>query len=150
MKKSYLVLVCLAVMLALVFYTPAAAQTSQAGPPQAMISASPPAAEQARPILAISFKATPEALIAIAAAVLAILFDWMPKLKDWYNEFGEGQKRGIMSVLLLLITGAIFGLNCAGWLQTGWICSSAGILDAVVLLIYAIAVNQGVHKLTKP
>jgi hypothetical protein len=108
------------------------------------------AATAAPPARAVSVVLTPEMLIGFASVILALLFDWLPGLKTWYDKFGDGQKRGLMAGLLVLITGAVFGLSCAGWLQTGWMCTGTGIQDAVFLLVLAIAINQGIHNLTKP
>lgn len=100
---------------------------------------------------AVAVKVTPEVLVSIAAIFLAVLFDWLPGLKTWYNDkLGDGQKRGLMAGLLVIVTGAVFGLSCAGWLLTGWLCNGIGIQDAVFLLLFAIAINQGFHSLTKP
>lgn len=108
------------------------------------------ATARGQPLSAVSVAVTPETLIAFAAVVLAIVFDWFPGLKTWYDNLGDGQKRGLMAGLLVIVTGAVFGLSCAGWLQTGWLCNVIGIQDAIFLLVLAIAINQGVHSLTKP
>ena len=108
------------------------------------------AASAMSPPHAVAVTLTPESMIAFAAAFLAIICDWIPGLKTWYDKLGNGQKRGLMAGLLVIVTGAVFGLSCAGWLQTGWLCSGTGIQDAVFLLILAVAINQGIHSLTKP
>jgi hypothetical protein len=93
---------------------------------------------------------TPEMLIGFASVILALLFDWLPGLQSWYDKFGNGQKRGLMAGLLVIVTGGAFGLSCAGWLATGWLCNGTGIQNAVFLLVLAIAINQGIHNLAKP
>lgn len=103
-----------------------------------------------QPVHAVAVALTPETLIGFAAVILALLFDWLPGLKTWYDKFSEGQKRGLMAGLLVIVTGAVFGLSCAGWLQTGLLCNGIGIQDALFLLVLAVAINQGFHGLTKP
>jgi hypothetical protein len=142
-----LVVFSLAVMLIAVL--PVQAAANAVSPPvgvATMLLAIP--ADQ--PAKAVSVALTPEMLVAFAAMFLAILFDWLPGLKNWYDKYSDGQKRGLMAGCLVLITGAVFGLSCAGWLTTGWLCNGQGVQDAVFLLILAIAINQGFHSLTKP
>jgi hypothetical protein len=137
MKKIFRVIALLLVVLTLVIaaftVTPALAAISATSPPQT-----------------VAVNLTPEMLVGFASVILALLFDWLPGLKSWYDKFGEGQKRGLMALLLVIVTGAAFGLSCAGWLLTGWLCNSTGIQGAAYLLILAVAINQGIHSLTKP
>lgn len=89
-------------------------------------------------------------LLAIVAFVLALLFDWFPGLASWYEKFSDGQKRGIMALLLLIASIIIFMLGCFRLFDIGIACTSQGALQFVVLLISAIAINQGTHTLLKP
>jgi hypothetical protein len=98
----------------------------------------------------VDFQATPEKIVAAGAVLLAVLFDWLPGLKTWYDKLGDGQKRGLMAVLLLLIVGGTFGLTCAGVINSGMVCTGAGIEDAALLFALSIAINQGFHALAKP
>jgi hypothetical protein len=136
-KNTFRVITLLLVALTLVgmafVAVPARAATSGASPPQA-----------------VAVTLTPEMLIGFVSVILAVLFDWLPGLRPWYDKFDNGQKRGLMAGLLVIVTGAVFGLSCAGWLQTGWLCNGTGIQDAIFLLILAVAINQGIHSLTKP
>jgi hypothetical protein len=93
---------------------------------------------------------TPNLLIVIVAALIAILFDWLPGLKTWYDKILDGQKRGLMALLLLIITAAIFLISCAGWLNIATACNLEGAKSMVYMFLAAVAVNQGVHILTKP
>jgi hypothetical protein len=111
-----------------------------------LVAAAPPAG----PAHSVTVAITPEMLVGLGAVVLAVLFDWVPKLQTWYDNLGNGQKRGLMAGLLVILTGGVFGLRCAGWIQTGWACNGDGIQNAVYLLVLAVAINQGFHSLTKP
>jgi hypothetical protein len=108
------------------------------------------AATNEQPPPAIEVAMTPEVLVGIASMVLALLFDWLPGLKTWYDKLSDGQKRGLMVGLLVIVTGGVFGLSCAGWLLTSWLCNGSGIQEAAYLLLLAVAINQGIHSLTKP
>jgi hypothetical protein len=115
-------------------------------PATAAAAASPPG----QPAQSVTVAMTPELLIGFASVILAVLFDWLPGLKSWYDKYSDGAKRGLMAGLLVLVTGGAFGLGCAGWIQAGWACSGVGIQGAVYLLVIAVAINQGIHSLTKP
>jgi hypothetical protein len=91
---------------------------------------------------------TPEQISAIAGALLALIFEYFPKVSDWYNGQDEGVKRQIMLGLMVLAVGGAFGLSCAGLLNT-FVCTWMGAWDAVLALVAAIMANQGVHLLTK-
>jgi CHASE2 domain-containing sensor protein len=93
---------------------------------------------------------TPQTLVAFLAALLAVLFDWLPGLKTWFDKKTEGQKRGIMALLLLIVVALVFGLGCFNLIVTGWVCTVIGVQAALMLLLEAIAINQGVHFISKP
>lgn len=91
---------------------------------------------------------TPTQLTTIAAALLAILAEYVPGLNGWYATLKETEKRLVMLALLVIVVGVTFGLSCAGWLNA-WACSEAGLKDALFALVLAIGANQGTHLLTK-
>jgi len=113
--------------------------------PAAALTESPPLA--ASPLTVVF---TPEKLVGIGAVLLALLFDWLPGLAPWYDKLKDGQKRGLMAILLLLLSLGAFGMTCAGWIKTGWVCSGLGLLDPVYLWILSVVINQPFHGLTKP
>lgn len=98
----------------------------------------------------MEFVLTPQTLIAFLAALLAVLFDWLPGLKTWFDKKTEGQKRGIMALLLLIVVALVFGLSCFNLIFVGWACTVIGAETALILLLEAIAINQGVHFISKP
>jgi len=91
---------------------------------------------------------TPEQLIAIGAAVLSLLLEYIPPFSTWYETLSPGYKRLFMAGLLFVIVGAVFGLSCAGVVVV-LACSWAGVWAAVTAWIFAIAANQGIHLLFK-
>ena len=88
---------------------------------------------------------TPEAIIGVAAAVLALLFMYIPGFKDWYGKKTGETKQLIMLGLLLLTVAGVFGLGCAGQIDA-FTCDVPGVWDAVFMFVMAIVVNQGVYK----
>ena len=95
-----------------------------------------------------AFVLTPEILAAIAAAVLSLLFSYIPKLNVWFASLAQEVKRLSMAGLLLLISAAIFGLGCAGIVNSGISCDQAGLIRLITIFIIAIMANQSVYQLT--
>jgi protein-S-isoprenylcysteine O-methyltransferase Ste14 len=89
---------------------------------------------------------TTEQLILIAGAVLAVLFAYIPGLASWFEPLENTKKRLIMLGILIVVTGAIFGLSCAGILSSVT-CDKAGAISLVTALIYAIVANQGTYQI---
>lgn len=97
-----------------------------------------------------SFEITPEALLIFISAALALLFDYIPALKKWYDTKSEVEKRQIMLGMLLVSGTIVFAGSCLGWFITNLTCTPQDGLNFFIALLYSIGVNQGVHKLTKP
>ena len=55
----------------------------------------------------------PEVLTAAAGGLLSLLFLYTPRLKTWYNNQIRQTKALVMLGLLLLVTAAVTGLECA-------------------------------------
>ena len=91
---------------------------------------------------------TPEQLIAIGAAALSLLLEYLPPFSKWYETLSPGYKRLFMAGLLFVLVGAVFGLSCAGLLAV-FVCSWVGAGAAIVVWLQAIAINQGIHLVFK-
>ena len=96
------------------------------------------------------FEVSPEALVAIVAAVLALVFDWSPFVAKWYNDLSEVVKRVIMGGLLALTSIIIFSGDCYGLFNTVVECTWPGAAELFKLFAEALVINFGVHKVTKP
>jgi hypothetical protein len=97
---------------------------------------------------------TAETLSIIAAAVLSLAFGYIPGLRKVYEPLQPEQKQAVMALLLLGVVLAAFGLACAGWLallspDLAITCDQAGAAELVRALFLALAVNQGVHQISK-
>ena len=88
-----------------------------------------------------------ETLALIAGAVLSLLFSYIPGLSTWFETLAPDVKRLFMLGVLLVVTGALFGLSCAG-LFAYFACTWAGAWQAVQLFILAAIANQGAYALT--
>jgi hypothetical protein len=97
-----------------------------------------------------------------AAAILSLLFSYLPGLSDWYARLGSGpqgddggtRKRLVMLELLVLVAAGAFALTCAGWgdLLAGsgmtLRCDHPGLVELLRALIFAVMANQSVYKIT--
>ena len=91
---------------------------------------------------------TPEQVIAIGAAVISLLMEYIPPFSGWYEKLDPGYKRLFMAGLLFVIVGGVFGLSCAGLLAV-FVCTWIGVWSAVQVWLFAIAINQGIHLVFK-
>lgn len=91
-----------------------------------------------------------ELLVGIAGVVVSFLFEYIPGLHDWYNGLKDNYQRLVMFGVLVLVAGAIFGLNCAQWfgdIMPKVECTSAGLEKLVVLVLTAVVANQSAFAL---
>jgi hypothetical protein len=94
---------------------------------------------------------TPQALAAIAAAILSLLFSYVPGFKSWYQPLETTYKRLVMLALVCLSAAGVFGLACAGWgdqLNLNLTCSPESALGMVSTLLGALAANQAVFLIS--
>jgi len=90
---------------------------------------------------------TAEQLAAIAAVVLSLLMSYVPGLSTKFGNLDATTKRLVMAFLLLVITAGAVGLSCAG-LDQSFICSQAGVWQAVQVFIAALVANQATYMIT--
>jgi len=93
---------------------------------------------------------TPESLTIIFAGLLALAFDWFPRLSTWYDTLSPLKKVQLMIACLIGVTGAVFAGSCYGLFDTGLACSKETLPVLLEYILIAAGVNQGVHSLTKP
>ena len=89
---------------------------------------------------------TAEALVALVAAILALLFAYIPGFANWFNPLEAEKKRLIMLGLMVIASAAVFGLSCAG-IQPTFTCSTTGIWELVKILGTAIIMNQSLFAI---
>jgi undecaprenyl pyrophosphate phosphatase UppP len=88
-----------------------------------------------------------ETLLIILGAVLSLLFSYVPGLASWFNPLDDTKKRLIMLVLLAVITGAVFGLSCAG-IISAVTCDKPGAIGLITAFLFALMANQGTNALS--
>lgn len=89
---------------------------------------------------------TVDAITAAAGVVLAILFEYVPGLKDWFNALDDNYQRLVMLIALLWVVAGSFGLSCYGKFEY-FECSEAGVWAAVQAFIAALVANQSTHRI---
>lgn len=95
---------------------------------------------------------SPEGLILIAAAILSLLFAYIPGLSDWWDRLQAKAKSLIMAVLILLVAVFVYGLACysnapfaalpACEANLGW-----NLIETAILALLGLAGNQGTYML---
>ena len=84
---------------------------------------------------------TPELLVALAGAVLSLLFAYIPPVKDWFDNIPSVWKPILNAGVLLVVALGLVGASCLGIVDY-FTCTWAGVLDAVWLWIFALVGNN--------
>ena len=90
-----------------------------------------------------------ELISSVSGIVLSLVFSYIPGIKERFEPLANRYKRAVIGGLLVLVTGAWFGLSCAG-IVDGPTCDKAGAVEAVTFLIRALVANQAAYLLNKP
>ena len=84
---------------------------------------------------------TPEELIALTGAILALIFAYFPWLKDWFEGLSSVWKPLVNAGVLLVIALGLVGASCLGVVDY-FQCSLLGVMDALKLWFLALIGNQ--------
>lgn len=87
-------------------------------------------------------------LSALAGIVLSVAFSYIPKANTWFAALAAEYKRLIMLGVLLATAAAIYGIGCAGWLDTGLTCDQNGLTTLVKAFVAAVIANQAAYLIT--
>ena len=92
-------------------------------------------------------------LSAIAAAVLSLLFSYVPGLDAWYAALQPAVKRLLMLALVLVVAAGSYALACYGWADAmgiGVTCDQEGALGLLRAVIAALVANQSIYLVSPP
>ena len=90
---------------------------------------------------------TSETLLIILGAVLSLVLSYVPGFANWFNPLEDTKKRLIMLGALVVITGAIFGLSCAGW-SNSVTCDKPGAIGLITAFLFALMANQSTFAIS--
>ena len=85
-------------------------------------------------------------VVLVAGVILALLFGYVPGLRQWFEALDGVRKAQVMAGLLLLAAAGAFGASC----YTPWVvveCTEAGFWQLVELFIMALVANQATYTL---
>lgn len=85
-------------------------------------------------------------VVMVAGVILALLFGYVPGLRQWFEALDGVRKAQVMAGLLLLAAGGAFGAAC----YTPWVvveCTEAGFWQLAELFIVAVIANQAAYTL---
>lgn len=88
----------------------------------------------------------------IAGAILSLIFSYLPGLNEKFNVLKPEHKRLIMLGMIVVVTGGIYLISCAGYgEQIGYVirCDQSGWIELIKVIIMAAVANQGTYNLTK-
>lgn len=96
---------------------------------------------------------TPDLIAMVAGLLLALIFDFVPKAKAWFDTKSVEGKRLINAGILFAVVVFIFGFNCLGWASGFHIpavaCTQEGALLMVQLFVLALGVNYSTHAISR-
>jgi hypothetical protein len=93
----------------------------------------------------------PAVLAGIVAGILALAFDWMPKLAPWYDALSEHKTKQLLGVLLAATVGVIFAGLCQGFfINPNYTCAQQSLSELCLLALSVLTANQSAHALFKP
>lgn len=90
---------------------------------------------------------TSEQLSTIAGVLLSLLFSYLPGLNEKFERLDRVAKRLVMLGLLLLSSGSVYALSCAGLLPRVS-CDQEGLWGLVEAFIGAMIANQSAYLLS--
>lgn len=94
---------------------------------------------------------TPELLAMIVAGLLAILFDWFPKLSPWFDGLSDLKKRQLMGALLFATVLVIYGGLCINLFSSlVYACNQVSLAELINVAFLVIFTNQSIHIMFKP
>jgi hypothetical protein len=90
---------------------------------------------------------TPELLVSIAGIILSLAFSYIPGLAGKFAGLESVYKRLITLGLALVAAAGVFGLSCAGLIDSVT-CDQDGAWGLLQLFIYAAIANQAAYTLS--
>jgi hypothetical protein len=90
---------------------------------------------------------TSEQMSAIAGIILSLALSYVPGLRAWFAAIPSDYKRLIVLILLIIVSGAAFGLSCGGVIQAV-ACTQEGALGLITSFVAALVANQAAYTVS--
>lgn len=93
-------------------------------------------------------------LSALAGVLLSLLFEYTPKLSDWYNALSNQYQKLVMAGVLIVAALVAYGLTCGGLTVPGvnlgtLTCTADGAKGLVEAFIAALVSNQATYLIAR-
>lgn len=96
-----------------------------------------------------SLSAEAAAALAIVSMLLSLLLEYAPRVSDWYEKLSPRYKPTVIAGLLALVVFGPLALSCFN-LSQAYVCDvENGFVEAFLLYLASLVVNQTTHKMTK-
>ncbi len=84
-------------------------------------------------------------LFAMSGVIISIVLEYLPKLSEKYNALADNvQKLIVLGSGLVVVLGA-FGLACLDILGLPFVCTGAGLYDALLAYVAFLVANQSTY-----
>lgn len=93
-------------------------------------------------------KVTPELISAAAGILISLALSYIPKLKQKWASMDGDYKRLILLVVLLVVSLAVWLINCYGLEAYLISCDAAGLWGLAKVYVIALIANQATYPLT--
>lgn len=87
-------------------------------------------------------------LLTLWSVAQALILEYVPYVSEWYEKLEKKWKRFVQAIGLLVVSAAVYGLAC-GDIIGGIACNQAGVIQMILVWIWALTANQTTHMLTK-
>lgn len=84
-----------------------------------------------------------------AGVVLSLIFEYVPGVHERFNKLDDGKKRGIMGLIVVLVSAVIFGLSCVNSPWNLVECNDGGMWELIQVVGFALISNQTAHRIGK-
>ena len=96
----------------------------------------------------MQFQLSPENIIAITSALIAVIFARFPILRTKFAAISTEAKSGIMLGLMAIVVLGVYLLQCYGWIDAGITCDKIGLQQIVTWYVLAVISNQATYMIT--
>lgn len=98
----------------------------------------------------MEFTISPDVLIGLVVAALALFFDYFPGVASKFDASTTETKRLLTVGLAVLVAVLVFAGQCYGYFSTNLTCTVTSAWELLYGVVLSVAVMYGFHAATKP